>query len=71
MASQHIIEIHAVDGVTFTYDPPEGENPFDPFGNAMEVAEQIADEGVWNMETHTFYPPHSIVSLSIRERNQH
>lgn len=71
MASQHIIEIRTADGTVFTYDPPDGENPFDPLGNAMEVAEQIADEGVWNMETQTFYPPHSILSLSIRERNQH
>ena len=69
MTARYVIEVHTTDGATFLHSPSEGD-PFDPLGSAMDVAEQIADDGVWNMETTTFYPPHSIRSLAVRETEQ-
>lgn len=70
MPARYVIEVSLVDGGSFLYTPPEGGDPFDPLGNAMSVAEQIADEGVWDLENTVFHPPHSIRRLAVRETHQ-
>jgi hypothetical protein len=68
MPARYVIEVRTLDG-SFTFTPAEGD-PFDPLGSAMDAAERLAEEGVWNMETTTFYPAHSIRALAVRETHQ-